>query len=482
MVLQHEHRGPLRRRPEPRRRVPAGDDRRHPPVPGDRHAGHHRVPRLPGAGRARAHPATHGRVRVRQRPGRSTPTGGSGSCSPPTKPSEPELAGLPWVEVPDDASALVVREYIADRAAETSAALAIEPLDPPSPPPAPTDEALAEQLTGMAWTIAKLATLHRTIKPELLEQPNVLVTAEAADLGAADTTPDNLYMIGTFRLAPDEALVLDIDPPATRYWSVTVENIWHECLDPRRRRSSVTNAAAVAEPDGTVRVVVAGADPGAPTGSTPAVATAGSCCCAGSTTRAPPRCTTRVVPARRPVSDRSTERLDRDRLLERGRRRRRVRRPRRGHLAGGPRPAARRVRARGPPPRARRGDRGRRGRRLPHQPARPSRRGERRTPRSPTGTVERPIVIVGQPRTGTTILYDLLAQDPALRAPLSWEVDHPVPAARHRHLRHRPPHRRDAGPLDMADSLIPGLHRVPPDGRAARPGVRAHHGRATSAA
>jgi hypothetical protein len=41
--------------------------------------------------------------------------------------------------------------------------------------------------------------------------------------------------------------------------------------------------------------------------------------------------------------------------------------------------------------------------------------------------VVRPLVICGQPRTGTTILYDLLAQDPAHRAPLSWEVDFPVP-------------------------------------------------------
>jgi hypothetical protein len=43
------------------------------------------------------------------------------------------------------------------------------------------------------------------------------------------------------------------------------------------------------------------------------------------------------------------------------------------------------------------------------------------------GPVTRPIVIVGQPRTGTTILYDLLAQDPANRAPLTWEVDRPCP-------------------------------------------------------
>ncbi len=43
------------------------------------------------------------------------------------------------------------------------------------------------------------------------------------------------------------------------------------------------------------------------------------------------------------------------------------------------------------------------------------------------GAITRPIVIVGQPRTGTTILYDLLAQDPGNRAPLTWEVDRPVP-------------------------------------------------------
>jgi hypothetical protein len=114
----------------------------------------------------------------------------------------------------------------------------------------------------MAWTIAKLTTLHQTIKPELLDRPNELVTATASELGAAETTPDNLYMIGTFRLDADEALVVELDPPDTRYWSVTIENIWHECIDARRRRSSMTNAAALADADGKVRIVVAGTDPG----------------------------------------------------------------------------------------------------------------------------------------------------------------------------------------------------------------------------
>lgn len=179
-------------------------------------------------------------------------------------PSVAELGDALWVEVPEDASAVVVREYIADRATEQLCQLSIEPLDPVGPPPLPDDAGLAEQLTALGWTIVKLATLHRTIKPELLDRPNELLTAEAADLGAADTTPDNLYMIGTFRLAEGESLVIDVEPPATRYWSVTLENIWHECIDHRRRRSSLTNASAARNDDGTVRVVISATDPGHP--------------------------------------------------------------------------------------------------------------------------------------------------------------------------------------------------------------------------
>lgn len=71
--------------------------------------------------------------------------------------------------------------------------------------------------------------------------------------------------------------------------------------------------------------------------------------------------------------------------------------------------------------------------------------------------VVRPIVIVGQPRTGTTILYDLLALDPELRAPLTWEIDRPVPPP--------DPATRDTDPriaevdavLAMVDAVVPGF-------------------------
>lgn len=41
--------------------------------------------------------------------------------------------------------------------------------------------------------------------------------------------------------------------------------------------------------------------------------------------------------------------------------------------------------------------------------------------------VEQPLFVVGPPRSGTTLLYSLLAQDPQARAPRLWEVNVPVP-------------------------------------------------------
>jgi hypothetical protein len=41
--------------------------------------------------------------------------------------------------------------------------------------------------------------------------------------------------------------------------------------------------------------------------------------------------------------------------------------------------------------------------------------------------IEQPLFILGLPRSGTTLLHHLLAQDPAARAPLFWEMLWPVP-------------------------------------------------------
>ena len=41
--------------------------------------------------------------------------------------------------------------------------------------------------------------------------------------------------------------------------------------------------------------------------------------------------------------------------------------------------------------------------------------------------IEKPLFIIGLPRTGTTILHNLMWQDPGNRAPLMWEINDPIP-------------------------------------------------------
>ncbi len=44
--------------------------------------------------------------------------------------------------------------------------------------------------------------------------------------------------------------------------------------------------------------------------------------------------------------------------------------------------------------------------------------------------IRAPLIVIGMPRSGTTVLHALLAQDPRARAPLTWEVDQPSPPPR----------------------------------------------------
>jgi len=51
----------------------------------------------------------------------------------------------------------------------------------------------------------------------------------------------------------------------------------------------------------------------------------------------------------------------------------------------------------------------------------------KRHPEIAAERIERPVFIIGMPRTGTTILHDIFGQDPANRTPMTWEVMFPSP-------------------------------------------------------
>ncbi len=75
-----------------------------------------------------------------------------------------------------------------------------------------------------------------------------------------------------------------------------------------------------------------------------------------------------------------------------------------------------------------------------------------------------PIFIVGQPRSGTTILYDLLAQDPELRAPLTWEVDAPCPVPQPETYHDDPRIAQAQASIELSEQIIPGFLAFHPMG------------------
>lgn len=174
---------------------------------------------------------------------------------------KPDKPGV-WLSIPEDASSILVRQYIADRATETLARYEIDAVGDLPPLAPPRDEDIASFITGTAYAFLKLSTLHKTVLPEMLDQPNIFHRATSENLGGEISGSENLYMLMHFNLADDEALEITVEPPQTRYWNLAMESIWHETPDYLHRPVSLTSATAVPGNNGKIRFVLAHQDPG----------------------------------------------------------------------------------------------------------------------------------------------------------------------------------------------------------------------------
>ncbi len=66
--------------------------------------------------------------------------------------------------------------------------------------------------------------------------------------------------------------------------------------------------------------------------------------------------------------------------------------------------------------------------------------------------ITRPVFVLGLPRTGTTVLYGMLAANPAMRSPASWEVARPFPA----------PTGIDQQRVDLSQKDLEGFRKIAP--------------------
>ena len=169
-----------------------------------------------------------------------------------------------WRAMPPSAETITVRQVAYDWLGEREAELHIERLDPPAPRPMRADEVQAriDAIATYARLMAEFpfgARLSAGVRTRGLVNGGVdLIT-----FGEAGGLADQYYYVGAFDLAPDEALIVEVEVPMPcRYWNIQLSDEMNAALDYIYHQSSLNGQQAVLDTDGRFRAVIAHRDPG----------------------------------------------------------------------------------------------------------------------------------------------------------------------------------------------------------------------------
>ena len=171
------------------------------------------------------------------------------------KPSAPGV----WIKTEPGEGSVLVRKYFGDRATEKPATYQLEVVGrkPFDPLPPSTDAEVAHGIRSALSAVNGLGRLHHYVTPRLGESPNQFRRMNSDDFGADISSIDNLYVIGTYEIEEDEALVVEVERLDVRYWNFAIENPWHESVDYAQRKTARTHDDVKVDPDGKVRFVIA---------------------------------------------------------------------------------------------------------------------------------------------------------------------------------------------------------------------------------
>ena len=166
-----------------------------------------------------------------------------------------------WMRIEGEHPTLTVRHFFYDWNTEVPSSLHIERLGDSVEAKQPTvdpDIAVSRQLVALGDFVHD--NLQFFLQFGGAAPPNgFLPPIDRTAMGAA---AENKPVIGRWELGPDEALILEVEPPEGVYWSYSLGNPWWETIHYGRHQSSLNAHQAVVDSDGLVRVVLCGRDPG----------------------------------------------------------------------------------------------------------------------------------------------------------------------------------------------------------------------------
>ena len=174
--------------------------------------------------------------------------------------SAEERAGN-WMRIDGDHPTLTVRHFFYDWDTEVASSLRIERLgDAVAADGGSVDRevAVSRQLVALGdFVHDNLAFFLKFGAAAPLN--GFLPPIDRTDMGAA---AENRPVIGRWELRPDEALIVEVEPPEGIYWSFSIGNPWWETIHYGRHQSSLNAHQVAVDSDGLVRVVLCEGDPG----------------------------------------------------------------------------------------------------------------------------------------------------------------------------------------------------------------------------
>jgi hypothetical protein len=169
-----------------------------------------------------------------------------------------------WMEMHPDGRLLTIRVFQSDWKNDAAPVFHIERVGAEGVPRPPVDAAFMNRaLDRSASWIERTATFWNAYTTQGWSRatPNVVNPAGPAKGGA-----DNiLYGSCFWELAPDQALLIDCEPPDATYWGFTIHTLgWLESGDFAERQTSLNGDQTFLDRDGRMRIVLAHRDPGVP--------------------------------------------------------------------------------------------------------------------------------------------------------------------------------------------------------------------------
>ncbi len=169
-----------------------------------------------------------------------------------------------WLRMNPDTKQILIRQTFLDRSTEQPVEATVECIGHDGPPPPLDPAGVPGQLMGSAlYAIGCAQWFYDWVIGFRNNAPTNEFHLPAMEHHIRMGGDPNIRMwLGYWKVAPDEALLIECTPPECHYWNLQLGNIWAESLDYRFHQTHVNSGQAKLRSDGSFQLIIAHEDPG----------------------------------------------------------------------------------------------------------------------------------------------------------------------------------------------------------------------------